>query len=332
MNIELLQGTYEVAENPGLDTLDPRFAEITSLVTTGDYATAAQQAEAITSEKIYDIRLIGYILFGHFLQEGVAGLQDVFAVLKSVVGENWAAIGPVKNKEKNAKNALLWFTKQLLKKLNYEEEKQGAGWQTWTSTVDSELAQEIVELIEGFHRACGPPLDEQAKPVMDSVKKIDTWMRSFAKAVYQEPEPEEEVYEEEEEVFEEEEEEIAPQGAPQAAPMAAPQMVTGTAFSGNMPVVEGSIHLVELLKKMAAFEELINDEKFIHAALVADDINATIENFDPRLFFPSLFKNYSKLFAVSINELAEAEDARETLAWKAMESFFHVDIDEFVKS
>ena len=272
-------------------------------------------------------------MFGHFTNEGVAGLRDVFAVLNSIVGENWQAVGPMKNKEKHAKNSLLWFFKQLVRKLNYEEEKQGPGWQQWTTTVDSDNAQETAELIATFHRLVGPTLDEQAKPVMDSVKKIENWMRSFAKAVYREPEPEAELEKEPEP------QETAPDvNAPEStgeAPVAQStqqQVIVGATLSGNLPIVEGSIHLVELMKKMAAFEKLIKEEKFVHAALVADDINATMENFDPRLYFPSLFKNFSRLFALSINELAEAEDARETVAWKAMESFYHVDIDEFVKS
>ena len=328
MSLEILKGTFEVAENPGLDTLDPRFAEITSLVTNGDYAAAAAQSQEITNEKIYDVRLIGYLIFGHFVEEGVGGLNDVFTVLNSMVGENWLAVGPAKNKEKHTKNSLLWFSKQLLRKLNYQEEKQGPGWQQWTNTVTSDQAQETADLIATFHRLVGPVLDEQAKPVMDAVKKIETWMRSFAKAVYKEPEPEVEPEPEQEEITEE------PQAAAAAPANEIPlqQVTTGSAISGNLPVVEGSIHLVELMKKMAAFEKLIEEEKFIHAALVADDINATIESFDPRIYFPNLFKNFSRLFALSINELAEAEDARETMAWKAMEAFYHVDIDEFVKS
>ena len=325
MSLDVLKGTFEVAENPGMDTLDPRFAEVTSHVTNGDYAAAATQAQAITSEKVYDVRLIGYMLFGHFVEVGVGGLHDVFTVLNAMVGENWPAVGPAKNKEKHTKNSLLWFSKQLVRKLNYQEEKQGPGWQQWTNTVTSDEAQETADLIACFHRLIGPVLDDQAKPVMDAVKKIENWMRSFAKAVYKEPEVEAEP--EQEEVAEEPQAAAAP-----ATDIPQQQVVTGTAISGNLPVVEGSIHLVELMKKMAAFEKLIQDEKFIHAALVADDINSTIENFDPRIFFPDLFKNFSRLFAVSINELAEAEDARETIAWKAMEAFYHVDIDEFVKS
>ena len=69
MNIELLNNTLEVAENPGLDTFDPRFGDITTLVENGDYPDAAAQAEEIMKEGIYDIRITGCFFYGHFLEE-----------------------------------------------------------------------------------------------------------------------------------------------------------------------------------------------------------------------------------------------------------------------
>ena len=50
MNIELLNNALEVGENPGLDTFDPRFGDITTLVENGDYPGAAAQVEEILKE------------------------------------------------------------------------------------------------------------------------------------------------------------------------------------------------------------------------------------------------------------------------------------------
>ena len=65
---------------------------------------------------------------------------------------------------------------------------------------------------------------------------------------------------------------------------------------------------------------------------MADDVNNTIENFDPRTFFPRVFASFTRTLALNIEQVAEAEDMRETPAWKAMEAFYHTDMDGFLES
>ena len=60
-------------------------------------------------------------------------------------------------------------------------------------------------------------------------------------------------------------------------------------------VTEGSYHMRLLVNKMKAFERLIEKEQFPKAAVVADDINAIIAHFDPRIYFPRMFSKFSLL-------------------------------------
>src|SRR5579872_4187859 len=94
LSISLLTGTLTPTENPGLDTLDPRFQEVASLVEAGDIAKAAEQTQAMLQEGIVDIRVISYFLYGVFLESAFAGLPDVFKALTLIFGPNWNAIGP----------------------------------------------------------------------------------------------------------------------------------------------------------------------------------------------------------------------------------------------
>ena len=50
MNIDILNTTLEVSENPGLDVIDPRFMDITTLAENGEYLEAAAKAEEIFAE------------------------------------------------------------------------------------------------------------------------------------------------------------------------------------------------------------------------------------------------------------------------------------------
>jgi len=43
MNIKLIQGPLEVSESPGLETTDPRFGDIATLVQEGNYEEAGAE-------------------------------------------------------------------------------------------------------------------------------------------------------------------------------------------------------------------------------------------------------------------------------------------------
>ena len=202
MNIDILNTTLEVTEDPGLDIIDPRLMDIAGLVENAEYMEAAVQAEQILEEGAYDIRIAGYFLYGVFLEQGVGAMAAIMGCLASLLTENWEALGPVKNREKHAQTSLNWFVRQLAKKLQYEEEKESDVYQQWVDEVSSDEVEEALEASEEFKRALGTTLEDLAEPLLESLPKVNDWLRSFQQVVYREPEPEpelEEEYEPEEE-------------------------------------------------------------------------------------------------------------------------------------
>ena len=87
-DINLLKKTLTPGETLGLDTLDSRFQDVAGLAESGEYLKAAEKVEEVIREDIYDIRLIGYFLFGVFLQTGLGGLADVLEVTAGLFGES----------------------------------------------------------------------------------------------------------------------------------------------------------------------------------------------------------------------------------------------------
>jgi hypothetical protein len=81
---------------------------------------------------------------------------------------------------------------------------------------------------------------------------------------------------------------------------------------------------------MAAFERLLTKEQYPKAAIVADDINNIIANFDPRIYFPKIFSNYSLLLALNIGEITAFGENRGSVEWQTMEDLYKVDLDSFV--
>jgi len=326
MNIEFLQGTLEVTENPGLETIDPRFSDIASLVMEGNYEEATAQSEAILEEQIYDIRIIGYFLYGHFIEQGVGAMADIYLCLANLLRDNLDALGPVKNREKHIQTIMNWMMKQLIKKLQHEEGKNTNLYEGWISEVSSDQAQEALDAGDELRRALGPVLEDAAGPVLDGLMKVNDWLTAFQRLVYREPEPEvEEEPEEREEEVEDEIEEAPGQNKKSGFVAAASFVDDGEGVSA-----EGSFHLKLLIRKLEAFDRLISAEKYSSAALIADDINSIIADFDPKVYFPKLFTRFSLQFAANINELFAFEEHKNSVEWQAMQELYKVDLESFV--
>jgi hypothetical protein len=328
MKIELLQGTLEVSESPGLGTTDPRFSDIATLVQEGKYEEAASKTEAILAEKIYDIRIIGYFFYGHFIERGVLAIADIYLCLADLLSDNMGALGPVKNRGKHIHTILNWLIKQIIKKLQYEEEKKSGLYEEWASGVSSDQVQEALDAGEKLRRILGPVLEDAAGPVLDGLMKINDWLKSFQRLVYREPEPEPE---EEKEPAEREEAEAG--GKSEQEPRKGKRKhayIPALPADEEMAGVEGSYHLKLLIRKLEAFDYLISAKKYPNAAIIADDINTIVANFDPKIYFPKLFIRFVLQSAANINELVAYEEYKGSVAWHSLQELYKVDLESFV--
>lgn len=324
MTIDLLQSPLKVSDTPGLSTIDPRFADIVTLVQEARYEEAARQAEEIIEEDIFDIRIIGYYMYGVFLQDGLSAVGDIFTCLAGLIKEDLPALGPEKNREKHIQTILNWLLSQLWKKIEYEEKKQSGLWDTWLSGTTSGQLDDAREAADVLRKTLGPALEDLSGPVLDSLLKVGDKLSTLQQLLYQEPEPEEAF---EEEIEEDEVETETSQPAPPHQPSAAsPSWPTA-----NDQGVDGAYHLQLLLQKMQAFDSLVTDGKISLAALVADDVNHLIANFDPRIYFPKLFSKFSLQFAVHADELVAFSEMKQSPGWQALRQLYDTDLESFLK-
>ncbi len=326
MSSELFPFPLEVTENPGLETIDPRLDEIITLVQDGNYESAAAQSAGILEEETYDIRIIGYYLYGHFLDQGVGALGEIFDCLAEILRENLEAVGPVRNREKQFQTILNWLMKQLVKKLQYEESRDSGLYQGWVEQVSSDQVQEALDAADALRRALGPALEDAAGPVLDGLMKSGEWLSAFQRLVYREPEAEEEEPDPEEDWAEEEPE----MEAAQQQKVRKAGTLSLSLGGGEGAGVEGSHHLKELMRKLEAFDLLISADNYTGAALVADDINGIIAGFDPRLYFPKLFAGFTLQYVKNIGELVAYDEYKGGIEWQAMQELYKVDLEGFV--
>ncbi|MDO9168026.1 MAG: type VI secretion system protein IglI family protein [Methylobacter sp.] len=313
MRIELLQGGLPVTENPGLDSTDPRFDDIATLVQAGKHAEAANLSEALLADGIYDIRLICYFLYGHWLEEGLSSLFDVITCLNNVL-ENWEAIGPVTRREKSLEKSLDWLFKQLLKKIQYEENKNTPLWQQWQAHFNTDEMSNILELGETFRLGINHRLEDNAGAIIGLWSKIEAWLVAFQQLMYRPAEP---VYAEPEQ---------------SESDFTAADMLPMMAIQPRGLEIESSYHMELLLKKLAAFERLLQEEKFPRAALMAVDINETLSNFDPKIYFPQIFETFVRLQALNFEELSNYAENQDSAQWQVMQDWLKVDVDSFINN
>ena len=318
MDKTLLLKTFVVQENPGLALTDPRFNELSTHIQSGDFKEVANLAETIISEDIYDIRVICYFLYGVFLEHGAVGLQDIFQSILNVFSENWDALGPVKNKEKQVTNSIKWLLKQLTRKIDYEEKKESAEWISWQQDADTDTIEGIIDLCAELQKILSQQLGDLASQLVDGISSIKSWLGSLLRLIYiPEPEPEEEA------VMDESEQ------AADAAAVQGAQAGVPTTSAASIPAGQGNFHLTQLHKKIAAFQSLIEKEKFEQASLVAFDIDQIIENFDPRLYFPEIFAEFSLKYSMNIKEILTSKKYVKSAEWQALKEVYKVDIDRF---
>ncbi len=319
MNIELLKGQFKVDETSSFDSTDPRLDEIATLAQTGEYIEAARLSEVILASGIYDIRLICYFLYGYLLEEGLVKLIEVVECLNNIIVKNWDALGPINKREKVFEKSLEWMFKQLLKKIQYEEGKNTPLWQEWKADINSDQINEILELGSVLRLSLNHQLEDNAGFLVDLWSKLEKWLRVFQQLECHSslPEPETET------LLVLSLEETVP-----AEVINAPvRDLTNTGL-----VLENSYHMDLLLKKLAAFERLLEEQKFPKAALVAEDINETLSNFDAKLYFPKVFETFIRLHALNFEELATYTYQRDEQHWQIMQDWLKVDIDSFIKS
>lgn len=317
VDISMLQETLEVVENPGLDTLDPRFQEFSTIVHNENFAEVINQAHEIFAENIYDIRIIGYFLYAVFLEDGLLRLADILECFSKTFQDNWEAVGPTKKKEKQTQKITSWFGNKLTKFLEYAQQKEDHNWQQWNAEISSDDVEIIIENLEVFRKSLSTIIEDA--PVFEHIIKINKWLKELQKLVYREPEPEEPGPEE-----------PGPEESEPENHAPVQRQVTTETTTETHPLLEASHHMKTLIRKLEAFEVLTEKEEFAKAALISDDISNIIENFDPKIYFPKIFAKYFSLLAVNIEEISEFWENKDTIAWQTMEQLYQTDLDAFV--
>ncbi|MFO0660573.1 MAG: type VI secretion system protein IglI family protein [Polyangiaceae bacterium] len=294
-------------DGAGLEVIDPRLTGVIELADQRKFTDAANKAELLINERVFDIRPISVQLLDAFIQGGFLGLTDVFRATQLLTGESLPFVGPSKRREEQVDRRLAWAFGEIRDSLKFHETKRSEQWAEWQSGVTLDKAVACKDAGESLLQAwaSGGFKNAQAavSETVDFVRQLAAQLAKTQPKV--EPVTVAPVVE------------IAPK--PEEKPVAA----TGITSLDDLEPIRRRVELevshafIELVVKVKLFEKLCEKGDLERAALVSDDVQGLLDSFDPRQYFPELLGRYCKLLSENIDEISTHWNERDSVAWRA---------------
>ncbi|MDC0713582.1 type VI secretion system protein IglI family protein [Stigmatella sp. ncwal1] len=313
-----LLNTALEAEAPDLESSDERLEKVNGLVSRSDYLGAARAAEALLREGLYDVRLVGPYVLGLFIEGGLQALPAMFHSLSSTLLRNWQFFGPSERRDMYADGSLRWLLKVLNKHIEHHERIKDETWQRWVAPSNREPLEQALALSEEIFSSFGQAMPRNGCEA--PFRRLTQWMEGHLMSLPSAqppaaPEPEVESARESERAAVPERE-----GPPRAAAREAG------------PTVPVSPALAELMRKLAAFDTLVQRQDFQRASVVAADVLAVMERFDPRVYLPSLFSRFFSGLSTHAEQVESLLQGTESLSFRALDQLYRVDLETFLAS
>lgn len=427
LDIALLQEPIPAADGPtSLQTGDERLEEISQLAMDGEYLLAADRSQKLLAQRIYDARIVGYFLFGVFMEQGTAAMLPIFQTVKQCLTVNLSAIGPPGKRDILLDSALQWLFGSMLKQLEHAERKHDATWQSLIEVANIEPVRQMNVELTAISAAAAKLLKRPR--AVQSISHMEQLLRQAHNAIEvsaesmrlsalsqasggakadgkparfdtsdlkgadrergsgqkkreparSDPEPDDEDEDrgardggddgehegdeedgppkrakaaaargsEEEEDDEDDDDRVEDGGSASEESTELPELpreeepsggktaraaIRAEDAQGRAITVEGSPALLDLVRRIKAFERLTQRGDLLKAAVVADSVLATLDAFDPRVFFPKLLLPFFSGLSEHAPELEAAMAERDSLTFRSLKQLLQLDLDALMK-
>ncbi|MET0402225.1 MAG: type VI secretion system protein IglI family protein [Cystobacter sp.] len=306
-------------EAPDLESSDERLEKVNGLVAKSLYVEAAREAEALIGQGVYDVRLVGPYLLGLFMEEGLEALPSMFHSLSSTLLINWQYFGPRERRDVFADAGLRWLLKVLNKHIEHHERLKNETWQRWSAASNREPLEQALALSEEIFASFNRVLQRNACEA--PFRRLTQWMEGHLQSL---PTPEPELEPEPEPEPDTEAEVIA------VRPRATAAEPARASAPASGPSIAVSPALAQLLRKLAAFDTLVERQDYRRATVVAADVLQVVEHFDPRVYLPALFSRFFAGLSTAAEEVEPLLQNTDSLSFRAMDQLYRVDLETFL--
>ncbi len=311
-DLEALQHILERERDASEEQFSPHFYEVSALIEKDEYQEAAVLIRDNIEEGPLDIRLLMYYFYACFTEKGMACCEKMFLMINSALQSNWDSISPSTNRDQHAKKAIDWLFMRIIKNCEFISRMVGSGNLAFFNQCTAEINKKGVEKALKVAYALNETLEGKwdDSNLSDLLMHVVKWIKEFSqilldretteKAARRAPPPP---------PPEEEEEEVSPK-------------VTPTHDEG----ISDAMRLLQ--RKMDAFQYLIEKRDYQKAAVIADDIERLIENFNPLVYLPKVFTRHFSLYARVSTKL---DDNRDGGAFRILEKLYQTNLDAFLE-
>lgn len=363
----LLDGRLAASREPEDASSAIRIAHVAQLADRGEHAAAAQEAAGLIAAGIPDVRVIGFYLFGSFLQRGIAYLPALLGRVAALVADDLAALRPGRRKHQVVNSATAWLFEHVSTQLVFHSRHRDATWEAWCAGGDSALPDAVAAgctkltlALEAVVDAplAAVPLARVRRWALEDLRRASIRREAVAERALP---PEAAVSDAADEMADDADDadddtddaadtaddaddaadDAASDRIDDAPDLSADPAVAASAdradcdpvrtSSVDAPVAVGSPALAVLQAKLAGFQSLVARGELARAAVVAGDLRAVLAGFDPLAYFPAMFAAYFKTLHQVIDELAPYLERADLPSWHALDSYYRADLRAFLE-
>lgn len=114
-----------------LDVLGSEYEEISRHIGKADYIGAASVVERLFQQGVFDVRLLGYFLFGVFTERRIAGLPVILECLTLTIRQSLAFLGPAEKKELQLDSSLRWLLGKVVQHVEHYKRDKDPRYAQW---------------------------------------------------------------------------------------------------------------------------------------------------------------------------------------------------------
>jgi hypothetical protein len=167
VNTKYLEEPLRARSPRELEIISPEYEVLTRHLSRAQYAEAAAVAEKLWSDGVQDVRLLGYYLFGVFIERGLSSLALIFDLIEIALTQSWDFLAPASRKDRHMDTALRWILTQVVHHADHYKRHKDPMWDRWQSP-------EFKDVVDVVHKR-GPfiaALIEKSLPGGRSIQAI----------------------------------------------------------------------------------------------------------------------------------------------------------------
>lgn len=281
-----------------------QFSEIVALVESEQFENALTLIKKAFEENIFDIRILNYFFYIEVKDNVIEKVNELFTTLIYLLENSINKVSPFQKKDLHIKNSLFWLFSIIIRKINYNE-KNETSKSFFSNKNNIENYKKGILNARALYKILSKKFEKAAciEKLLYLIKILESLAERYIKKAKEQKEVEIE--------------------------KKSPKPVKKAAIESPSPSYTDKMGL--LVKKLEAFEMLIEQKDYKKAALVSDDITHRLENFDPLEYFPKVFSSYFAILAKNIDIISKRWQEKESPNWKILKMLYQSDLEIFLE-